>query len=337
MTKFIEELIAKGHAYAVNGNVFYDVTSFPDYGKLSGNTLEKLKVGARLEEHPDKRNPWDFALWLKAPAGHLMRWPSPWGEGYPGWHIECSVMSEEYLGKRFDIHTGGEDHIFPHHEAEIAQSCGVTGAVPARYWMHERHMMIDGEKMSKSKGNFYTLEDIVEKGFSPMDLRMAFLLAHYRSQMNFTWDALTQARTIRQYLDKTRSRVKEALASASPLPAPAVKAYCDRCLASLEDDLNTPDALATIQEFAKKTNTELDAGKPVGRETLFFFEEAYSILGLTFDEAAPIPGEVKRLADERVAARAAKDFARSDALRDEIAALGFAVEDTPSGQKLVKK
>ena len=178
MIRMIETLIAGGHAYEVNGNVFYDVTSFPDYGKLSGNTLEQLKVGARLEEHPDKKNPWDFALWLKAPKDHLMRWPSPWGSGYPGWHIECSAMSIEYLGDTIDIHTGGEDHIFPHHEAEIAQSEGATGKPFSRYFLHERHILVDGEKMSKSKGNFYTLAHITERGYSPMDLRLLYLSAH---------------------------------------------------------------------------------------------------------------------------------------------------------------
>ncbi|MGB4833906.1 MAG: cysteine--tRNA ligase, partial [Candidatus Moraniibacteriota bacterium] len=181
MIHFIEGLIEGGHAYTVNGNVFFDVTSFADYGQLSGNTLEHLKVGARLEEHPDKRHPWDFALWLKAPEGHLMRWDSPWGVGYPGWHIECSAMNLATLGATIDIHTGGEDNIFPHHEAEIAQSeCG-NGVPFARYWVHTRHLLVDGQKMSKSKGNFYRLEDVLERGYSAMDLRMLYLGAHYRS------------------------------------------------------------------------------------------------------------------------------------------------------------
>ena len=187
MIRLIETLLDKGFAYEKNGNVFLDVTSFKSYGHLSGNTLDTLKVGARLEEHPDKRHPWDFALWLKAPDGHLMHWTSPWGTGYPGWHIECSAMSIAYLGEQFDIHTGGEDNIFPHHEAEITQSECATGRSPfARFWIHSRHLLVGGEKMSKSKGNLYTLEDIEANGFSAMDLRMAFLSSHYRSQMNFT-------------------------------------------------------------------------------------------------------------------------------------------------------
>src|SRR6185369_5362975 len=200
MIKLIEELIEKGHAYEKNGNVFFDVTTFKNYGKLSGNTLENLEVGARLEEHPDKKNPWDFALWLRAPKEHLMHWPSPWGEGYPGWHIECSAMSMEYLGDTFDIHTGGEDNIFPHHEAEIAQSESVTDKPFVRYFLHTRHMLVNGEKMSKSKGNFFTLEDLLEKGFTQMDFRMALLGSHYRSQMNFSWEAMEQAKKNKETL-----------------------------------------------------------------------------------------------------------------------------------------
>ncbi|HOF42458.1 MAG TPA: cysteine--tRNA ligase, partial [Candidatus Moranbacteria bacterium] len=193
MIKIIEGLIQKGCAYEKNGNVFFDVTKFSNYGKLSGNTLENLKVGARLEEHPDKKNPWDFALWLKAPEKHILKWESPWSLGYPGWHIECSAMSLEYLGNTFDIHTGGEDNIFPHHEAEIAQSECYTGKKFANFWLHTRHLLMNGEKMSRSKGNLYTLEDIKEKGFSAMDLRLLFLSSHYRSRLDFSWNALEQA------------------------------------------------------------------------------------------------------------------------------------------------
>jgi len=193
--KFIEGLIKKGFAYEVNGNVFFDVTKFSDYGKLSGNTLDNLQVGARLEEHPDKKNPYDFSLWLKAPKDHLMKWDSPWGVGYPGWHIECSVMSIEYLGETLDIHTGGEDHIFPHHENEIAQSESYTGKKFSNYWLHARFLLVDGQKMSKSKGNFYTLKDVEEKGYSPMDFRLFALSGHYRSNSNFTWQSMNQAKS----------------------------------------------------------------------------------------------------------------------------------------------
>ncbi|OGI21529.1 MAG: cysteine--tRNA ligase [Candidatus Moranbacteria bacterium RIFCSPHIGHO2_01_FULL_55_24] len=335
--RLIEELIAKGHAYEKNGNVFYDVTSFPAYGKLSGNTLEQLKVGARLEEHPDKRNPWDFALWLKAPEGHLMRWASPWSEGYPGWHIECSAMALEYLGTTFDIHTGGEDHIFPHHEAEIAQSEGATGVPFARYFMHVRHMLVDGEKMSKSKGNFYTLEDVIERGYSPMDFRLMLLGAHYRSQMNFTWAALDQAMKNRRSFRVAKERLlgSEVVMDAEGFDG---KEYVERIRTALQDDLNTPEALAIALEFAKSLNTALDTKQPLSLEGLAnAWETIYNLFGLQ-DEAAQVevPEEVKQLAEDRIRAREEGRYADADALRNEIGDKGFVIEDRPGGYTLHK-
>jgi cysteinyl-tRNA synthetase len=334
--KMVEELIENGHAYVVNGAVFYDVTSFAAYGNLSGNTLENLKSGARLEEHPDKRNPWDFALWLPAPKEHLMRWQSPWSEGYPGWHIECSAMSQEYLGDVFDIHTGGEDHIFPHHEAEIAQTCGVTHKpVMANFFVHLRHMLIDGQKMSKSKGNFYTLEDIYAKGFDAMDLRMVFLQAHYRSQMNFTWESLEQARknklslfaiAARLGVSKTTERLSERAVTSTRL-APLLEA--------LQDDLNTPLALALALELATEDNKLLDTGAAATNEQRTLWQAIFFLFGLRY-EPLVIPEAVMALAEARQAARAAKDFAESDALRDQITAAGYSVKDTATGYEITK-
>lgn len=184
MIAMIEKLIANGYAYESNGSVFYDVEKFKDYGKLSGNTLENLKTGARLEAHPDKKNPCDFALWLKADPKYLMQWDSPWSRGYPGWHIECSAMSIANLGDTIDIHTGGEDNTFPHHEDEIAQSEGATGKKFVNYWIHGRHLLVDGEKMSKSKGNFYVLTNIEKRGFNPLSFRYLCLTAHFQSQLD---------------------------------------------------------------------------------------------------------------------------------------------------------
>ncbi len=333
MIRMIGTLIEKGHAYEVNGNVFYDVTSFPDYGKLSGNTLENLKSGARLEEHPDKRNPWDFALWLKAPEGHAMHWPSPWSEGYPGWHIECSAMSIEYLGDTIDIHTGGEDHIFPHHEAEIAQSEGVTGKPFSRFFMHERHILVDGAKMSKSKGNFYTLQDIVEKGYSPMDLRLLYLSAYYGNQMNFTWDGLTQARKNKETLFSIHDR----LTGASETSGPDIAAtFRTAFLSALRDDLNTPLALSELLAFSNRINAALDAGEAFDtRSSRTFLGEAFALFGLRM-ETVDIPESVTTLAARREEARKSKDFSLSDMLRNEIEALGFSVEDTSSGPKIRK-
>lgn len=334
MIRMIETLIAGGHAYEKNGNVFFDVTSFAGYGHLSGNTLEQLKVGARLEEHPDKRNPWDFALWLKAPKEHTMHWPSPWGEGYPGWHIECSAMSLEYLGDSFDIHTGGEDNIFPHHEAEIAQSECATGKPFVRYWLHNRHLLVDGEKMSKSKGNFYTLEDIVEKGYSPTDLRMLFLSAHYRSQMNFTWDGLAQAKKNRETLASLADRLEDAGASTGPDIAAEPR---EKFLVAVQDDLNTPLALSILLEFSTTANTALDRQDAFdAKPAIAFLKEAFGLFGLKREKESA-PPEVRKLAALRESARLDKDFTAADELRDRILAAGWTVEDTAQGPKLKRK
>lgn len=336
MIRLIEELIAKGHAYEKNGNVFLDVTTFPNYGKLSGNTLANLEVGARLEEHPDKKNPWDFALWLKAPAGHLMHWPSPWSEGYPGWHIECSAMSMEYLGNTLDIHTGGEDNIFPHHEAEIVQSEGVTGQPFVRYFVHTRHMMVDGAKMSKSKGNFYVLEDLLARGYSAMDFRMLLNSAHYRSQMNFTWESLEQARKNKEALfvvvDRLSTLPKE---ENNPEGFDGAEALHD-IREAMQDDLNTPQALALTLELARKINTALDQNEKVNTTVLgLVFEKIFFFFGLA-QENIVIPEEVETLAKARDIARDNKDFAESDRLRDEITTHGYRVEDTAHGHRLKK-
>ena len=333
MIRIIEELIANGHAYAANGNVFFDVTSFDRYGALSGNTLDKLKVGARLEEHPDKRNPWDFALWLKAPEGHLMRWPSPWSEGYPGWHIECSAMSQEYLGDSFDIHTGGEDNIFPHHEAEIAQSECATGKPFVRYWLHTRHILIDGVKMSKSKGNFYRLSDIVEHGFSPTDLRVCFLGAHYRSQMNFTWDSLEQARKIKESLLKTFGRVATAPVSDTGLSAAP---WLTRLIEACEDDLNTPLALTIAQELARETNSTLDRNGSLNPDIRSAFDTILFLFGLEPERKEAIPDEIQKMATDRQKSRIDKDFTEADRLRDAILKAGYTIEDTPNGPQITR-
>lgn len=331
MIKTIEMLIGSGHAYEKNGNVFFDVTSFERYGALSGNTLEKLKVGARLEEHPDKRNPWDFALWLKAPAGHLMHWPSPWSEGYPGWHIECSSMSQEYLGDSFDIHTGGEDNIFPHHEAEIAQSECSTGKSFVRYWLHSRHILVDGAKMSKSKGNFYRLADVIERGFTPMDLRLSFLSAHYRSQMNFTWEGLEQARKNKESIFKAYTRVGSAAKDSAGFSAAP---FVERFIAACEDDLNTPLGLAVLQELVREINIRLDAGEALQDDVRSGFETMLSVFGLRIEAPASVPTDILALAEARETARKNRDFSEADRIRDELSARGYAIEDTPDGPRV---
>jgi cysteinyl-tRNA synthetase len=336
MIKLIEELIFKGHAYEKNGNVFLDVTTFPNYGKLSGNTLENLKVGARLEEHPDKKNPWDFALWLKAPASHLMRWPSPWGEGYPGWHIECSAMSMEYLGDTLDIHTGGEDNIFPHHEAEIVQSEGVTSKPFVRYFLHTRHILVNGEKMAKSKGNFYTLENILERGFTPMDLRMLLIGSHYRSQLNFTWESLEQAKKNKETIFGTFERLENISDKQNQADAFDGEEYLKRFREAMSDDLNTPLALTIALEYAKKINTLLDEKNKINQEALkIVFEKMFFLFGLTI-ETTSIPEDINELAKKREEARKKKDFAESDRLRKLIEEQGWQIKDTSTGYSLKK-
>lgn len=335
MIHFIEGLIEKGHAYEKNGNVFFDVTSFAGYGALSGNTLDKLKVGARLEEHPDKKNPWDFALWLKAPAGHLMHWTSPWSQGYPGWHIECSAMNYATLGTTIDIHTGGEDNIFPHHEAEIAQSeCGY-GRPFVRYWVHARHLLVNGEKMSKSKGNFYKLEDVLERGFSAMDLRLLYLSAHYRSQMNFTWEALSQAKKNRETLMNTLDRLKKVKVPLTGKASGEIGLF----KAAMRNDLNTPRALSILLRYAANINRVLDEGSfqklsESVRQDLSIM--LFDFFGLK-EENVQIPEAITELLEKRKIARVNKDFAQSDALRDQILSLGYIVEDEQNGQRVRRK
>ncbi len=340
MLQMIEALIRSDHAYESDGNVFFDVSSFDKYGQLSGNTLENLHVGARLEDpHTSKRNQWDFALWLKAPKDHLMQWDSPWSRGYPGWHIECSAMSNEYLGDTFDIHTGGEDNIFPHQEAEIAQTECFTGKTFVHYWFHTRHLLIEGERMGKSKGNAYILSHIKEKGFEPLDLRMIYLLSHYRSQMNFTWESLEQAKSNRKTLERFFSRLKNYVPHSKEVAQINVPAVKERFENAMNDDLNTPQALSEIFALITEGNQKMDTGYMINKDEIcsFFYKIATDVLGFTFtSDLEHIPAEITTLTKAREEARKAKDYAESDRLRDEIVAAGYAIEDTPDGYTLNK-
>ena len=348
MINIISILIEKGYAYEANGNVFYDVTKFKDYGKLSGNTLENLKVGARLEAHPDKKNPWDFALWLKAPKEHILKWDSPWSLGYPGWHIECSAMSNEYLGDTIDIHTGGEDNIFPHHEAEIAQSEAYSGKKFVNYWVHTRFLLTDGQKMSKSKGNFYTLEDIKEKGYSPMALRLLFLSSHHGSQLNFTWKAMDQAKINLQKITDWVNNLatfevspRETRGETSSLEIDFAHIYQKRFEAAMDDDLNTPLALAVLYELITETNKLIAENKlsaDGAKNISAFWEKINKVFGLVIASSAiKIPEEIMKLAKERKLARENKDFAKSDELRDKLDTLGYFVEDMKDNNYVIKQ
>jgi cysteinyl-tRNA synthetase len=341
MIKHISSLIEKGFAYEKNGNVFFDIDKFPDYGKLSGNTLKNLKVGARLDEHPDKKNAWDFALWLKAPKEHILKWESPWSLGYPGWHIECSAMSSEYLGDTFDIHTGGEDNIFPHHEAEIAQSEGYSGKKFVNYWVHSRHLLVDGEKMSKSKGNFYILEDIKKKGYTPMETRLALLSSNRRSQMNFTWEAMEQAKANFERISEWVNNLKKISAGVDEhSEIDFAHIYQKRFEQAMDDDLNTPLALSIVYELITETNkliAENELDSKTAKNILTSWEKMNKVFGLIIRDKREIPKKVEDLAEKRKFARDNKDFQASDDLRGEIEKMGYLVEDLKDNNYLIKE
>jgi len=331
MITIIEELLKKGFAYEKNGNVFFDVTTFDDYGKLSGNTLDKLNIGARLSEpHPDKKNQWDFALWLKASDSHIMKWDSPWSVGYPGWHIECSAMSMEYLGETFDIHTGGEDNIFPHHEAEKAQSECANGQKFVNYWVHTRHLLFDGEKMSKSKGTLLTLEDIKEKNFDAQDLRIAFLSTQYNSQMNFTWKVLEQAKKNKRTLQDFITKLNETESVDTPKSKKIdVASHRDKFENAMNDDLNTPLALSVLFSIITQTNSLISNSTLYNVDEIkAFCVKAYNALGIDTEiKTEQIPVEITKLAQERKTARLNKNYKLSDKLRDEIKRMGYEIKD----------
>jgi cysteinyl-tRNA synthetase len=335
MIAMVERLIEGGHAYVVGGNVYFDVSTFPEYGKLSGNTVESLKAGARLEVNPEKRHPADFALWKSGP-NHIMQWESPWGSGFPGWHIECSVMAQAALGEQIDIHTGGEDNRFPHHECEIAQSEAATGKEFARTWIHTGYLRVGGEKMSKSKGNFFTLRDLLENGFDPMAIRSALISVHYRQPMNLTLESIEEAA-------KNRKRVQELLRKIGgdesvgdrPEVAEVVAAARAEFDASMDDDLNISPARAAVLGLVSDVNR---AGLPLSpadadqvRAALTHFDGILGIGLLRIAEEEDLSAEIEALIKARNEARGNRDFAESDRIRDELLGRGILLEDGAGG------
>ncbi len=338
MQEMIEILLERGLAYAVDGNIYYDVSRFPNYGQLSGNTVENLRTGGsgrvQLEIAEDKEAPEDFALWKHGDASRQMNWPSPWGIGFPGWHIECSAMSTEYLGEQFDIHTGGIDLVFPHHEDEIAQSQGVTGKNPVQFWVHNEFLIFGSLKMSRSKGNVILVSTLKERGIDPLAYRYLLLTAHYRSKLNLTDESITAAQN---GLNNLRADLAE-------LPAPDADDFQsdwseeaqqvrDAFHLAINDDLELPTALSITREVARN-------GKIAPAERRRLVLDFDRVLGLRLDAIEPkqpriISDEVRALVHERDVARAARDWKRSDQLRDQLIALGFEVRDTPNGTELV--
>lgn len=354
MIVIIENLIAKGLAYETEDGIYFSVNTFPHYGKLSGNTLDQIKAGARVTVNENKKDPADFALWKKlvgANSKHSLWWDSPWGKGFPGWHLECTAMAVKYLGDSIDIHTGGEDNIFPHHECEIAQSESYTGKPFVKYWVHTRHFQVAGQKMSKSLGNIYTIgavpdgryKSLLEMGYHPLAFRMLKLSTHYRSKSNFTFEGLEQA-------DKNWKKINECWQRlgtyAEKKPGNTLldtSAYQVRFETALDDDLNTAEASAVVLDLVKYANQLMDKGYlQNAKETqklIKKFDQVFAVLDhKTFEKSnVDIPDKIKTLADEREEARQAKDFSKADNLREKISQLGYEITDQESGYTINKK
>lgn len=347
MIKMIETLLEKGIAYKGNdGGIYYSIKRFPSYGRLSHLKLEELKEGAServSDDEYDKESASDFVLWKTYDAkrdGDVF-WESPFGRGRPGWHIECSAMATHYLGETIDLHVGGVDNIFPHHENEIAQSEGCSGKHFVRHWMHAQHLIVNGKKMSKSLGNFYTLRDLLAKGYNGLEMRFLLLSTHYRTQLNFTFEGLDAARqTLKRFSDfihRLRNVQEGSKASLDPI--------IDQCRSSfkeaLGDDLNISVALAALFEMIKQTNALIDAEKVSKLEAekiLTFLEELNTVLAIfpLHEKEAVIPPEIQKAFEKREAARASKDWAEADKQRDFIQSHGFLIEDSPTGSRVKK-
>ena len=341
MIEMIGQLMTRDLAYqADDKSVYFRINKFPNYGKLAHLNLDELRPTGRIRsDEYDKENIGDFALW-KAwdEADGEIRWDSPWGPGRPGWHIECSAMSTALLGDEIDIHCGGVDNIFPHHEAEIAQSEGCTGKKFVRYWLHCAHLLVDNQKMSKSLGNFYTLPDVLAKGYTGREVRYALLRVHYRVPLNFTWLGMDEARQALSRIDEWRRRLHEI--SNSKSAASQTIGPGDDFHNALDDDLNISAALGYLFESIRETNRALDAkqfGAEEARSWLKWWEEINEVLGLEEIMAVALPGEIEALARDRVQARLAKDWRASDQLRDELSARGWEVRDTKDGQKITRR
>jgi cysteinyl-tRNA synthetase len=342
--EIIEELIKKGAAYEANGNVYFDVSSDPDYGKLSGRKTEDQESSGRVDTRSDKRNPQDFALWKRAEGGHIMRWPSPWGVGFPGWHIECSAMAMKYLGETIDIHGGGLENQFPHHECEIAQSETATGKAFVRYWMHNNMVTVDGKKMGKSLGNSSYLRDLYQQ-YSPLTLRFTILQSHYRSTTEFKHDAIEEADTGYQKLlaayarlsDKVGQQEKRVLNEAERNSA-IVKQF----ITDMDDDFNTPKALAVLYDLAKETNTALSDAKSsddLGSLWHIWNALAGDVLGILPESTHTVAASKTDVSDKlmqliigwRKEAKDNKNYAMADTIRKELTAIGVTLEDGKDG------
>ncbi len=346
-----QTLIAKGFAYVVNGSVYFRTKKFKNYGALSGNKLKDLLAGARVETIAEKEDPLDFALWKRAEENHLMQWDSPWGRGFPGWHAECSAMSTKLLGLPFDIHTGGEDNIFPHHECEIAQNECSSGISPSvRFWLHVKHLLVDGKKMSKSVGNFFTIRDLIAKGWRGEEIRFALLGAHYRSSLNFTEESLAQARSSIARLEEAR-RIFTSVAETAPSRLPrAAKTFSplqegrEKFQKALFDDLNVADALAVVFDLVREGMKKREEGKlsPSDARALSNFLEEdfgsiFDVLSISDAVSAKDKQKIEKMIAERNTFRAEKNWKQSDRIRDELLAEGIELIDEKDGKTSWKR
>lgn len=345
IVSLIEKLIARGIAYqATDGSVYFSIEKYRgcgcNYGQLVKLNFDEMRAGERVaSDEYDKESLADFALWKKrVPEDGDVFWPSPWGEGRPGWHIECSAMSMKVLGQSFDLHLGGEDLKFPHHEDEIAQSEGATGKPFVKYWLHGAHLLVEGKKMSKSLGNFFTLRDLIAKGFTGREIRYLLLTAHYRETFNFTMDGLNGARSALARIDECVSKLRE-LAAGTPPSGGSTQLLVSNFTGALDDDLNISAAWAAVFDWVRETNkliAEKTLAPPAAASALAAWESINSVLGIGAVAETDAPPEIVALLEARQAARKAKDFKRSDEIRDDLKAKGWIVEDSPKGPKLKK-
>jgi len=340
MIALIERLRARGHTYDAEGSVYFRIATFPEYGRLARLDVAGIQAGARVDtDKYEKENARDFVLWKsKSDEPEWAQWEAPFGKGRPGWHIECSAMSMKYLGETFDLHAGGEDLVFPHHENEIAQSTCATGKPFARHWMHVKHLLIENETMSKSKGNFFTIPDIVEKGHSPLAIRYLLAGSHYRKPLNFGFEGLHQARAALERVHGLVARLSEVGGEGAPGPAAPACAEARRAFdAALADDLNTPEALAAVHGLVSRANTLLVEGSLTRAGASCLLAELQAMDGV-FGLLLPATAEAlspreQALFDERQEARRKREFARADAARAALEALGVVLEDTPKGTR----
>ena len=334
MLEFAKEIVKNGYGYETSTAIYFDVSKLDKYPVLSNRNVEEQIAGARGDVDPEKRNPYDFAIWIKAPQNHIMKWESPWGLSYPGWHLECSAMSRKYLGEVFDIHTGGIDHIPTHHENEIAQSKGAFGKIPAKIWMHVEFLQVDGGKMSKSLGNVYTISQLEEKGIEPLAFKLFCYTAHYRTKLNFTFDGAISSQ---KALNRLRESIIKHKNGNDNIDVEILKKYKERFIDAINDDLNIPVAMSVVWELAryelkskKIADMLLDFDKVLGLDLIN--SEKY----LKEESNVEIPEEIKLLLEKRKKARENKNWVLSDELRDKIKEHGYIVKDTKEGMTVEK-